>query len=177
MKAFLMPRPDISKAKSLFVKILRTLLAFWMILLSPVCLAATDDIEFDACRGLLKQDADVLPGQIWYKPPADAAIENVVRPEIKFDGPILRWTFLVNEDGSKTLVVMTRDTNGPQLQSDPDGFDVFMEMKGVFYEKDGVAADSFAFSAYETDHVNGFFFCRNGVISPEWDWDGENWSP
>jgi hypothetical protein len=140
------------------------------------CYAATDDGAFDECRGLLNQDPDVMPGQVWYKPPIDAATEKALTPDLrKYLGTIVRWTYTVNADNSRTVVLMTRDLSEPQLEDDPDSFYVFMEKNGVSVNKADVEASAFAFSAYETDNVTAFFFCTYDRISPEWDWDGQDW--
>ncbi len=157
-----------------------------LIYLVPICLlallcgsssvrGATDDLAFQDCRDLLNQDSDVLPGQVWYKPPVDRATQKAIAPQMRYEGSIIRWTYHINEDGSKTIVVLTRDASVPQPEDDPDGFDIFLERGDVSVEQDEVSANAFAFSAYETDHVNGLLFCTHAVISPEWDWDGHDW--
>jgi hypothetical protein len=164
-------------------KIIRAVLStifasiFWIAITSQ-CHAATDDMAFDECRALLNQDSDVMPGQVWYKPPIDAATEKALTPDLrKYLGTIVRWTYLVNADNSRTVVLMTRDLSEPQLEDDPDAFYVFMEKKGISVSHGAVVANAFAFSAYEMDNVNAFFFCTYDRISPEWDWDGQDWSP
>jgi len=166
-----MVRP-LNRARSIYL----LPIALWVLLCgSSSVRGATDDLAFQDCRDLLNQDSDVLPGQVWYKPPVDKATQSAIAPELKYGGTIVRWTYLVNEDGSKTIVVLNRDATIPQPEDDPDVFDLFMEKGGVAVEIDGVSANAFAFSAYETDHVNGLLFCTHAKISPEWDWDGHDW--
>lgn len=166
--------------KTTRVVFLATFASIFLVSIALKCYAATDDVAFDDCRDLLNQDPDVMPGQVWYKPPIDAATEKALTPDLrKYLGTIVRWTYLVNADNSRTVVLMTRDFSEPQLEDDPDVFYVFMEKNGISVNKGGAGAavNAFAFSAYETDNVNAFFFCTHDVISPEWDWDGQDWSP
>ena len=164
--------------KTTCVVFLATFASIFWVSIALKCYASTDDMTFDGCRDLLNQDPDVMPGQVWYKPPVDAATEKALTPDLrKYLGTIVRWTYMVNADNSRTVVLMTRDLSVPQPEDDPDDFYVFMEKNDISVSHGAVAANAFAFSAYEADNVNAFFFCTYGAISPEWDWDGQDWSP
>jgi hypothetical protein len=166
------------RQKTIRAMFLTISISIFGVIITSKCYAATDDIAFDGCRDLLNQDPDVMPGQVWHKPPIDAATEKALTPDLReYLGTIVRWTYLVNADNSRTVVLMTRDLSEPQPEDDPDSFYVFMEKNGISVSHGVAAVNAFAFSAYETDNVNAFFFCTHGAISPEWDWDGQDWSP
>ncbi len=91
-----------------------------------------------------------------------------------YGAKIVRWTDHKNADGSRTIVIMVRDTL-PQTEYDPDGFDVFMETQGNLKPLDRVSANAFAFSKNSNEGVSGLFWCQWNSIYNEWIWFEKDW--
>jgi len=75
--------------------------------------ASADDFMFKSCLQTLALDPDVLRGQVWHNSPLDPKLEHAETAQL-YGAKIARWTDHKNADGSRTIVIMVRDTL-PQL--------------------------------------------------------------
>jgi hypothetical protein len=134
--------------------------------------AATDDVAFKECLQVFGQSPDALTTDAWHTSPLDAKVAQLEKPNL-YGSVIIRWISHKNQNGTTTIVVLTRDPD-PQSEDDPDGFDVILEQQGHLSLKASVGVNGLSFSKESDEGVNGFLFCTRGQTF-KWKWNGSTW--
>jgi hypothetical protein len=135
--------------------------------------AATSDASFNSSMQILDNDPNVLKGPIWHTSPLNKRLQRMETARL-WGSHVLRWTAVVNPDGSRTIVIMTRLPDD-FLADDPDEFDIFIQRGADFISADSVLSNAFAFSRHSNIGMFGLFFCKWGGITKEWVWTGDRW--
>lgn len=164
------------ETKSAVSGIVKTLIALGVLLSAFTChkaQAAMDDTEFNECLQIFDQSPEALTTDLWHKaplPPQAAQFEN----QNLYGGIVIRWISHKNKNETTTIVILVRNPE-PQMDDDPDGFDVILEQHGHLSMKASVGANGFAFSKERNKGINGLLFCTRGDTSKLWMWKNNNW--
>ena len=159
--------------RGLWMKMVVILAGVFLVLAGQRSCAATDDTEFNDCIQAFRQSTDALTTDAWHSAPLDQKVAEFEN-SVLYGGVVIRWIRHKNEDGTSTIVALTRDPE-PQPDDDPDNFDVILDNQGHLSLKDDVGANGFSFSKQKSKGVNGLLFCTSGNVSALWVWDGDNW--